>query len=117
MYHVINRGVGRQTLFHKDEDYAAFERVTAEAWQRVPIQIWSYSLMPNDGHFVFWPRSASEMGEFTKWMTHTHTQRWHEGLNQWFKRKTITPIRQRRITLYASTFPLNLDQTPQTRKV
>jgi len=30
VYHVLNRGVGRRTLFHKDEDYAAFERVLAD---------------------------------------------------------------------------------------
>jgi putative transposase len=76
-FHVINRGVGRQTLFHKDEDYAAFERVMAEAWQQVPIRILAYTLMPNHWHFVFWPRTDTEVGEFTKWMTHTHTQRWH----------------------------------------
>ena len=30
VFHVINRGVGRQT----EQDYAAFERVLAEAWER-----------------------------------------------------------------------------------
>ena len=44
VYHVINRGVGRQTLFHKHEDYAAFERVMAEAYQRLPTRILSYCL-------------------------------------------------------------------------
>ena len=69
--------MGRQTIFHKDEDYAAFERVLAEAYQRVPLRVLAYCLMPNHWHFVFWPRSDTELGEFTKWMTHTHTQRWH----------------------------------------
>ena len=77
MFHVINRGVGRKTLFEKEEDYAAFERVMAEAWQKVPIRILAYCLMPNHWHFVFWPRTDTEVGEFAKWMTHTHTQRWH----------------------------------------
>jgi hypothetical protein len=27
LFHVINRAVRRQTLFRKDEDYLAFERV------------------------------------------------------------------------------------------
>jgi hypothetical protein len=36
--HVINRGVGRQAVFHEDEDYAAFERVIAETHQRTPVQ-------------------------------------------------------------------------------
>ena len=37
--HVLNRGVGRQTLFHKQEDYAAFERVPAEVHRRTPVRI------------------------------------------------------------------------------
>lgn len=62
VFHVINRGVGRQTIFHKEEDYAAFERVMAEAWQRVPIRILSYTLMPNHWHFALWPRTDDEVG-------------------------------------------------------
>ncbi len=30
VYHVINRGVGKQELFFNDEDYMAFERVIRE---------------------------------------------------------------------------------------
>jgi putative transposase len=77
VFHVLNRGVGRQQVFHKDEDYAAFERVMAEAFHRVPLRILSYCLMPNHWHFVFWPRTDDQVAEFVKWMTHTHTQRWH----------------------------------------
>ncbi len=33
-FHVINRGVGRREIFHKDEDRAAFERVLAYALAR-----------------------------------------------------------------------------------
>jgi hypothetical protein len=29
VFHCINRGVGRNRLFHKPQDYAAFERVMA----------------------------------------------------------------------------------------
>ena len=32
MYHVINRANARRTLFDDDGDYAAFERVLAQAW-------------------------------------------------------------------------------------
>jgi len=77
IYHVINRGVGRQTLFHKDEDYAAFERVMAEACHRVPTRVLAYCLMPNHSHFLIWPRADGELTEFVRWLTHTHTQRWH----------------------------------------
>ena len=30
VYHVLNRGVGRQQLFFCDDDYLAFERIIVE---------------------------------------------------------------------------------------
>jgi len=30
VYHVLNRGNGRMTMFHQDEDFDAFERVLGE---------------------------------------------------------------------------------------
>jgi hypothetical protein len=36
VYHVLNRANGRLALFDDEGDYAAFERVLAEAQQRVP---------------------------------------------------------------------------------
>jgi len=77
IYHVLNRSVGRHTVFHKPEDYAAFERVLAEAHQRLPMRILAYTLMPNHWHFVLWPQADGELSAFTQWLTQTHTQRWH----------------------------------------
>ena len=34
VYHVLNRGNGRMRIFHKAEDYEAFERVLAEGLER-----------------------------------------------------------------------------------
>ena len=39
-YHVLNRGNGRMRIFHKPEDFAAFERVLAEGLHAIP---WSCS--------------------------------------------------------------------------
>jgi putative transposase len=36
VYHVLNRGNGRCTLFHTDGDYQAFERILAAALHHVP---------------------------------------------------------------------------------
>jgi putative transposase len=77
VYHAINRGVARQTLFDKEGDYDAFERVLAEAHDRVPIRLLAYCLMPNHWHFVLWPSRTGQLTEFLRWLTHTHTQRWH----------------------------------------
>ena len=39
VYHVLNRAVGRDALFPKDDDYAAFENVLCQAkeWRRVRL--------------------------------------------------------------------------------
>jgi putative transposase len=77
VYHVLNRANGRQPLFDKDGDYAAFERVLAEACQRVPMRILVYCLMPNHWHLVLWPHRDGDLSRFMGWLTLTHTQRWH----------------------------------------
>ncbi|MFZ3138461.1 MAG: hypothetical protein WA126_13850 [Thermodesulfovibrionales bacterium] len=37
--HVINRGNGRQEVFHKDKDYEAIIKLMAEAKVRYPVKI------------------------------------------------------------------------------
>ncbi len=46
VYHVLNRGVGRRTLFDKDRDFLAFERVVAETLRTGPMRICAYCLCP-----------------------------------------------------------------------
>jgi putative transposase len=76
-YHAINRAVARLPLFQKDGDYAAFERVLAEAMDKHPIRLLGYCVMPNHWHFVLWPERDGQLTAFLRWLTHTHTQRWH----------------------------------------
>ncbi len=76
-FHVLNRAVARLPLFEKLEDYEAFERVLAEAFEREPIPIFAYCVMPNHWHFVVRPDTKRQVSSFFRWMTHTHTMRWH----------------------------------------
>lgn len=78
-YHVLNRANGRLRLFRKEADFAAFERLIAEAVERVPLRILGYTLMGNHWHFVVWPRQRQneQVSEFFRWLTVTHSQRWH----------------------------------------
>ena len=55
VYHVLNRGVGRNRIFSKDADYEAFENVLEETLERRPMRICAYCLMPNHWHLVLWP--------------------------------------------------------------
>lgn len=77
VYHVLNRANGRLPIFEKNEDYEAFERVLAQAVQRVDIRLLAYCVMPNHWHLVLWPRVDGDLSRFVGWLTLTHTQRWH----------------------------------------
>lgn len=77
VYHVLNRRVGRMPLFEKAADYAAFEEILHEAYERTSIRILAYCLMPNHWHLLLWPRQDGELSAIMRWITVTHTQRWH----------------------------------------
>jgi putative transposase len=64
-------------LIEKAADFAAFESVIQEAHDRFPIGILSYCLMPNHWHFILRPNDDDQLTEFLRWLTHTHTMRWH----------------------------------------
>jgi putative transposase len=69
--------VGRATLFRKEADFDAFETVLREARQFRPIRLLGYCVMPNHWHLVVWPRNDGDLSDFCRWLTVTHTQRWH----------------------------------------
>ena len=77
IYHALNRGNRRQTIFHKDEDYEAFIRVLAEGLAKYAVEIFAFTLMPNHWHLVLRPAKDGQMGAFLRWVTATHTLRYH----------------------------------------
>ena len=77
VYHVLNRGVGRMRLFRKAADFAAMEQVLQEAVERTGTRLLAYCLMSNHWHLLLWPRKEGELSEVMRWLTVTHTQRWH----------------------------------------
>ncbi len=77
VFHVLNRAVGRSTIFDTDGDYAAFETVLADAVQHVPMRLISYVVMPNHWHLVVWPRASGDLSAWMQWLTGTHVRRWH----------------------------------------
>ena len=77
LYHALNRGNGRATLFHKDADFEAFERILADGLARYDVQLFSFQLMPNHWHLVLRPQQDGAMSQFLRWVTATHTMRYH----------------------------------------
>ena len=57
VYHVLNRGVQRQTLFGCVDEYLHFQRLMERARERIPMRVIAYCLMPNHRHMVLWPEA------------------------------------------------------------
>lgn len=81
VYHVLNRGVGKNQLFFNDQDYLAFERIIADTLKKRSMRILSYCLMPNHWHFVLWPENDGDLGRFMQRLTVTHVTRWQKHYN------------------------------------
>jgi len=82
IYHVLNRGNGRQQVFHTEADYESFERVLVEGLERHPVSPYAYCWMPNHWHMVVSPREAGAMSRLMYWVTMTHTARHHAHYHQ-----------------------------------
>ena len=77
LYHALNRGNSRATIFHKAGDFEAFERILSEGLEQYRVQLLSYQLMPNHWHLVLSPQIDGAMSRFLSWATGTHTMRYH----------------------------------------
>src|SRR5438270_9359718 len=77
VYHVLNRAVGRATIFDKSADYAAFEKVLRQAWEHTGMRLLAYTLLPNHWHLIVWPEHDGDLSIYAQWLTVTHVRRWH----------------------------------------
>lgn len=77
IYHLINRGNGRQQVFHKDQDYQAFVKLLSEAGERIPVTLLAYCLMPNHFHLLVRPNSGAELSRWMQWLMTSHVRRYH----------------------------------------
>ena len=78
VYHVINRGNGRATIFHKAQDYQAFLSMLALAKARHPVKMLAFSLMPNHFHFVIEASHHQSLSRFMQWLLTSHVRRYHK---------------------------------------
>ncbi len=72
VFHVLNRGVGRMTIFDDDADYAAFERILEETLEVLPMRVCAVCLMSNHWHLVLWPESDGGLPAFMQRLAYTH---------------------------------------------
>lgn len=76
VFHVLNRSVGRRTLFQSERDYAALEQVLEETLRTRAMRICAYCVMPNHWHLILWPQHDTHLSAFMQHFTNTHVKRW-----------------------------------------
>lgn len=76
-YHVLNRGNGRQRVFHKDEDYAAFLDLVEQSQERLAMRLLAWCLIPNHFHLVVWPHEDGDLSRWMQWLLTSHVRRYH----------------------------------------
>ncbi|NQT75776.1 MAG: transposase [Candidatus Omnitrophica bacterium] len=77
IYHVLNRGNGKQEIFHKDQDYKVFIELMQEAKKKHPVKIFEYCLMPNHFHMVMMVVQAEEFIRYMQWLMTSHVRKYH----------------------------------------
>ena len=76
-------------------------RILQQARQIVPMQLLAFCVMPNHWHLVLRPDTDNALSEYMRWLTTTHSQRWHA-----FQKSIGTgPVYQRRF----KSFPIQED--------
>ncbi len=77
-YHVINRGNGKQKIFHKDQDFAVSIQIMKEAKKHFSIDIFAYCLIPNHFHMVLMPNQPDHLSMWMHWLMSTHANRYRQ---------------------------------------
>lgn len=78
IYHVLNRGNGKQAVFRKDQDYRVFLELMGEAKERQSgVSLLAYCLMVNHFHFVLQPAQGEELSKWMQWLMTTYVRRYH----------------------------------------
>jgi REP-associated tyrosine transposase len=100
VYHVINRGNDRTTVFHDEEDYATFISLLAAAKTRHQVKVLGFCLLSNHFHIVLEPLNLSSLSGLMHWWLTSHVQqhrRRHCGSGHiWQGRFKSFPIQQDR---------------------
>jgi len=66
IYHMLNRGNRRTTIFEKDADFEAFERILVDAVAKFEIDLFSYCVLSNHWHLVVRLQVDGELSRFAQ---------------------------------------------------
>jgi len=74
VYHILQRGNNRQTVFFSDKDYFVFKDYIRAALSKYPCKIFAYILMSNHFHLLIQPLGKRNLSYFMKMLSQKYTQ-------------------------------------------
>jgi putative transposase len=77
LFHVLNRGNHRQTLFHHEEDYALFLDLMGQACGLYAVKLWGYCLMGNHWHLLVEVEKMTDLSRWVHWLCNRHVRLTH----------------------------------------
>ena len=81
IYHMFNRGNRRATIFEKEADYEAFERILVDAVAKFDVELFGDRVLSNHWHLLVRPKVDGEMSRFAQWLNLTRSQRYRAHLH------------------------------------
>jgi REP element-mobilizing transposase RayT len=73
-YHIYNRGVGKQIIFFREENYLFLLRRIAKYLPFYPISLIAYCLMPNHYHMLIFAKQDGAPAQFIQRVFNSYTQ-------------------------------------------
>jgi putative transposase len=77
IYHVLNRGNAKQTVFHDKYNYRYFLDLLKDAKEKHPIKIFAYCLMPNHYHLIISPEKGNDLSIVLQWVMTSYVRYIH----------------------------------------
>ena len=77
-YHVMNRGMNRNPIFNKPEDYGLFLDTLDESCRLFNVKVSAYCLLPNNYH-LFLHTPEGNLSRFMRHLNGVYTQRFNRG--------------------------------------
>jgi len=74
IYHIINRGNRRETVFHDMYDYERFLKLLQDSKEKYNIEIYAYCLMPNHFHLVIYTKYSESLSKAMHWISSSYVR-------------------------------------------
>ena len=74
IYHIINRGNRRESVYHDKYDYERFLKLLFDSKEKYNIKIYAYCLMPNHFHLVIYTKYSESLSKAMHWISSSYVR-------------------------------------------